>query len=233
MESIAKVWARSAWEMLFPKLCLSCQADSVVPQHEFCVSCLKEYYETDFDAVEDNPVARHFYGRIPFKKAASLLNFQKGGVSQSLLHALKYESRKEVGIWMGRRMGQLWNRSGFFDGIEAILPIPLHPKKLRVRGYNQSAVIAEGLQEMTGIPVWEDLVVRKRKTESQTRKTRTERLRNMASAFTFSDRYTKLPNHVLILDDVITTGATIEACANSLLKGHPNCKLSIAALALG
>lgn len=233
MESVAKVWVRSAWEMLFPKLCLSCQSDSAVPQHEFCVACLKEYYETDFDHVVDNPVARHFYGRIPFQRAASLLNFQKGGVSQSLLHALKYESRKEVGIWMGRRMGKLWTRSGFFNGIDAIVPIPLHPKKLRLRGYNQSAVIAEGLQEMTGLPVLEDLIVRKRKTESQTRKTRTQRLRNMASAFTFSEGCSKLPAHVLIVDDVITTGATIEACALSLLKGHPKCKLSIAALALG
>lgn len=200
-----------------------------------CVRCLRHYRETDYDVVNENPVARHFYGRVSIEKAAALLEFRKGGISQTLLHALKYARKREIGTALGHRIGKKYLASGFLEGVDGIVPVPLHPVKLRKRGFNQSAVIAKGIEEKTGIPLLSNLLIRREYTETQTRKSRINRVDNVRTAFQIKSG-TKLKQyqgrHLLIVDDVITTGATIEACVNCLSE-LDNLRVSVVALALG
>lgn len=149
---------------------------------------------------------------------------------QRILHALKYKGNKAAGISLGRNLGESLIRSGRFSPLDAVIPIPLHPQRQRIRGYNQAEAIGTGFSLATGIPVWNDVVLRIRKTDTQTKKNRIERWTNLAGGFTLHrpDRITG--KHLLILDDVITTGASLEACAHTILEAEP-AKLYIATLA--
>lgn len=223
---------QAAWEMIYPRLCLHCQQETAVKSHMFCMHCLHDYVETDYHLVVDNPVALHFYGRVPIERAASLLDFKKGTLSQTLLHELKYNHRQEIGTALGARFAKKVKPSGFFEGMDLIIPVPLHPKKLRQRGYNQSMLFAKGIQEHSDLPVWGNILVRKVHTGTQTRKKRMERIDNVAEAFHLKDPDQIQRKHILLVDDVVTTGATLEACAAKLLaiKGT---KVSVATIALG
>lgn len=223
---------RSMWEMLYPRLCLHCQMNTAVKDHLFCIHCLRDYVETDYHLIPDNPVARHFYGRVKVERAASLLDFKKGSLSQTLLHELKYNRRKEIGVSLGERYAKKLKTSGFLNGIDAIIPVPLHRKKLKKRGFNQSALFAVGMREICGLPVYEKTLLREVNTETQTRKHRMERIDNVAKAFRLSKPEKVRNNHILLVDDVVTTGATMEACANVLLS-EKKVKVSLAAIALG
>ena len=194
-----------------------------------CLKCFAELPRTGFHAHADNEVARLFWGRIPVRNATSFIIFNKESRYRKVLHELKYKGQEFVGSEMGRLFG-LELRGTPFATADIIHPVPLHPYKLRKRGYNQSELIAGGIAEILQIPIATDLVIRVADTRSQTRKSRYERWENVRNTFRTPFPEALQSQHVLLVDDVITTGATIEACAEALLS-VPGVTVSIASLA--
>jgi ComF family protein len=175
----------------------------------------------------------HFYGRVPIERATSLLDYKKGQLSQTLLRRFKYEGRVDIGRILGKRLGEKMKESGFLKGIQGIIPVPLHPKKRRLRGFNQSFIFAEGLEEVSHCPVKNHWIRRHEFTSSQTKKTRLQRIENVSNAFSLQPNIEEIPpGHYLLVDDVVTTGATLEAVAKVCLDSN-DVKLSVASIALG
>jgi len=166
-----------------------------------------------------NPVEKLFWGRIPLRSAMAHYYFTKASLIQHLLHALKYKGKRELGICLGRRMGTALAASNRFTPVEALIPLPLSARRQQQRSYNQAALICEGISSVLNIPVWNDVVARRSFSESQTKKSRVERWQNMEDRFVLLNKE-KINNcHILLVDDVVTTGATLEACGAELLKG--------------
>lgn len=185
--------------------------------------------ETGYQLGKRSLVEEMFYGRLPVKGAMALLFFDKGSKYRRLLYELKYHNRKENGIFLGKLIGSRIKESDY-DGIDIIIPIPLHKAKLRKRGFNQSAVIANGIASILNIPVIEEVLFRKKFSATQTRKGRYERWKNVESIFSFRNTHLIENKHILLVDDVITTGATLEAAGSCLLK-IPGTTLSVATAA--
>jgi len=192
--------------------------------------CLHDFPVTNFHTYANNPVERVFAGRIPLVSGTAYGYFTRGAMVQRVLHALKYKGNKEAGRMLGRMMGQCLLESRRFDGVEALAPVPLHAARERARGYNQSAVICEGIAEVMGLPVITNALTRLSTTGTQTHRNRIERWQHMEGKFRLAKRGLIEGRHMLLVDDVITTGATMEACARALLPAG-NVKLSVAALA--
>ena len=174
---------------------------------------------------------RIFYGRLILEAATAGFYFVKGGLIQQLIHELKYKGNKEIGFYLGKLLGDKMLMSGRFDQIDYLLPLPLFADREFKRGYNQSEVICNGLSEAMNIPVLNGNLVRVHATETQTKKHRAERWENVADSFILRDPNALRHKHILLVDDVITTGASLEACAQSILK-NADTKLSLATLAL-
>jgi ComF family protein len=185
---------------------------------------------TRFWDESDNPVAQTFWGRVEIENACAYFFFAKGSKYRPLLHQLKYKGKREVGVELGLIFGQTLAKSDLYRGIDYTIPVPLHPKKLRIRGYNQAEAIAQGIAQGLGTGMVTNQLVRKEFTETQTRKSRVERVRNVADAFELKNGNGLKGKHLLLVDDVITTGATLEACATKLLTIE-GCKVSIGTLA--
>lgn len=216
--------------LLFPALCNGCGKLLYHGEQQICSQCLFDLPLTDFHLYEDNPVAKQFWGRLPLNAAMAMLYFKKGTKVQNLMHSLKYKNQTDVGVKLGQLMGAKLKLAGNFCDVDVVVPVPLHQKKLKLRGYNQSEYIAKGLADEMGIKVSLDSLLRDKATESQTKKARYHRFENMQDVFGVSKLDELLDKHILLVDDVITTGATLEACGNVLL-AHGIKKLSIAALA--
>jgi ComF family protein len=185
--------------------------------------------KTGFGDRENNPVSKIFWGRAPVRAGTALFRFEKGSAYQSLLHDLKYRGNRKAGLYLGRLLGQALKHTSFSD-CDLIIPVPLHRHRLKQRGYNQSEIIARGISEITGIPVENHLIGRKKNVRSQTTMNRQERFENMATAFSLCDYHPDLnEKKILIIDDIITTGATLEACSQVLFN-HYNCLVYIAAV---
>jgi ComF family protein len=176
-----------------------------------------------------NPIEQLFWGRMPIRAAHSEYYFTKGGRIQQLIHQLKYHQRPEAGKWLGAQIGQSMLASKRFQDLTCLIPLPLHPQKEKLRGYNQATVIAEGLSESLGIPVRNDIVTRARHTETQTRKHRQERWFNVAGGFSINTDLAFEAQHALLVDDVVTTGASLEACGQAILQ-LPQWQLSVATI---
>lgn len=220
-------WLIDLLLLFFPSNCLICGKRLNTPSAILCFECETKMPRTGFRDRYDNPVSKIFWGRVPVRSGTSLFRFEKGSAYQALLHDLKYGGNKGVGLYLGRLLGLEILHSSFGD-CELMLPVPLHRIKLRERGYNQSELIARGVSEVTGIPMENKLIERKKYNRSQTFMNREERFENMAGAFSLSRHSLDLNNKkILIIDDVITTGATLEACCLVLLK-HYNCQLYVA-----
>lgn len=219
------------FRLFYPKVCAACGKDLVRNEEAICVSCLYKIPLSRFWHDVDNPVAQIFWGRVNIENACAYFLFAKGSKYRPLLHKLKYKGQREIGVELGLHFGQELNKSHFFGKVDFVVPVPLHPKKLRIRGYNQSEAIAEGLSKGLGAPLSTTHLLRTEFTDTQTRKTRVERIKNVANAFTVSNVQEIKGKHLLLVDDVITTGATLEACAMKLLEVE-GCRVSIAALAL-
>ena len=186
---------------------------------------------TGFEFFPSNPIEKIFWGRAEIQAAAAHLYFTTGSSVQSGLHLLKYKGRKEIGIYFGRQMGLTLVHSHRFKDCEIIIPLPLYVDREKKRGYNQATKIAEGLSQQLKIPVVSDVVFRVKKTETQTHKSRIERWKNMEGKFLLFNTAFLNDLHLLLVDDVITTGATLEACSNELLK-VPGIRLSVATLCI-
>lgn len=174
-------------------------------------------------------VSQIFWGRVPVRAGISLFRFEKGSPYQTLIHELKYRGNRKAGLYMGRLLGQVLKK-GVFSECDLMLPVPLHRRKLRQRGYNQSELIARGVSEITGIPLAGDIIRQKKYKHSQTRMNRQERFENMEKAFSLGKSTLKLQQKkILIIDDIITTGATLEACSRLLLENF-DCSVYVATL---
>lgn len=171
-----------------------------------------------------------FAGRIKLEKATALFTFQKGSRFRKLLHGLKYKHKPEIGILLGRELGAEMLKSGNYNDVDIIIPVPLHTKRLKERGYNQSEMIGKGISEILNIPVLTDILIRNEYTQTQTKMTREERWNNVSGKFVLTLPEKIEGKHVMLVDDVITTGSTLEACGEILLNAK-DLKLSIAVLA--
>lgn len=216
--------------LLFPNRCNGCGLNLYGGEKAICSHCLYDLHYTDFHLNPANKVAKQLWSRLPFEAAMAMLYFKKGTRIQNLIHNLKYNGKTEVGHILGNLLGEKLKLSAQYKSIDYIVPVPLHPKKERARGYNQSLCIAEGIAEAIDVPIFKNQLLRKKITETQTRKSRFIRYENMLSVFEVFDAEQLKHQHVLLVDDVITTGATLEACGNALIKGGIE-KLSIACVA--
>lgn len=221
------LWIKDLLLLFFPSNCLVCGKKLYSLEQALCFVCEMKMPRTLFEKKEGNPVSQIFWGRVPVNCGTSLFRFEKGCVYQSLLHDLKYRGNRNAGLYLGRLLGlSLLNTS--YSNCDLMVPVPIHRRKLKQRGYNQSEIIARGASEITGIPLVTSLIKRKIYGRSQTSKNRQERFENMSEAFMLANHSLNLDNkRILIIDDVITTGATLEACCQVLLS-HFNCLVYIA-----
>lgn len=204
------------FQVLFPELCLACNQMHKSHQSYFCTSCLMRLPFTDHFEIPQNEVTMHLAGRVKFKHGAALLTFKKENIVQVLLHQLKYKKRKEVGEILGVMAALKFEKSLLFEKPDIIIPVPIHPKKEKIRGYNQSTVFGESLGKQLKVICRDDILIKVKETDSQTGKSRTERVDNVSDGFTLTRPELIKDKHVLLVDDVITTGATTEACSHQL-----------------
>ena len=204
--------------LLYPNLCLACGHSISPEQDAICISC--QYYlpQTNYHLEKENPFTDRFWGRFPLQTGTALYHFSKGGRVQQLIHNLKYQSKPEVGFRLGQILGNALRTRDHYRTIDLIIPVPLHPKKERQRGYNQSDTFARGLAETLEVPWNKKILIRTKSTTTQTKKSRLERLQNVQQVFDLRRSDLLRNQHVLLVDDVLTTGATLEACALKLLK---------------
>jgi ComF family protein len=217
-------------ELIFPRLCVTC-GDKLIEQEQWiCLHCLHHIPRTNYHLQPENPVAQLFYGRVQIEFATSFFYFSKGSKYQSLLHNLKYKGMKELGAEIGKHFGIDLLQSSDFSSVDLICPVPLHLSKEKKRGYNQSWWIASGIAAQMEKQLSDDNLKRITATETQTRKTRFARWQNVEGIFELSDPEAFSGKHILLIDDVVTTGSTLEACAQAILS-KTDAQVSIATLA--
>lgn len=201
--------------LFYPRCCVVCGSPLLESEEAVCTRCNMDMPRTNYHKVKDNIVERMFWGKLPLERATSYFFYRKGSDFRKILHQLKYGGRKELGTIMGRFMAAELLPTDFFEGVDVIVPVPLHPRKRRARGYNQSECIARGVAQVTGIPIDVSSAVREKHTETQTRKLTYERWENVDGIFKLHHPERFIGKHVLIVDDVLTTGATTTACADA------------------
>lgn len=222
---------RSFLGLIFPDLCLCCNVSLAGNEKSICTSCIYSLPKTFFHNDNDNPMEKIFRGRIPVESTAAFLYFHKGGRVQELMHKLKYSGKQQIGYYLGKLYGNELANSKNFSGIDLIVPVPMHPAKQRKRGYNQSEVIAKGIAESLNKPINIKGLAKVEKTQTQTRKARFVRWENVETVFAVRDSSKFENKHILIVDDVLTTGATIESCCQKLLE-IKGVKISVVTLAI-
>ncbi|MFZ1807175.1 MAG: ComF family protein [Cyclobacteriaceae bacterium] len=215
--------------LFFPRYCFACSNSLVGGEETLCTRCIVHLPKTHYD-IGDNPIKDRLAGRLPIVYGVAFLKLKKGGVVQKMLHQLKYQHHPEIGIKLGKVFGHELIQNGFSGAFDLIIPVPLHPSRIRKRGYNQSAKFAEGLGYVLNIPWDESISVRKTSTKTQTNKSKLERWENVKDVFAIAQAERISGKRILLVDDVITTGATLEACGMHLLKS--GCaQLSVACIA--
>ncbi|MDL2289901.1 ComF family protein [Paludibacteraceae bacterium OttesenSCG-928-F17] len=217
--------------LMYPPVCLACGKNLLGTEEHLCLSCLHHIPKTNYHLQKDNPVEERFWGKVPVFRASSFFLFNKGSSFQKILHNLKYQGAKELGSYFGKCAGIDLLQSPDFSSVDYIIPVPLHPDKLKKRGYNQSEWIAGGLAESMNKPVDTAHLIRTQANVSQTNKNVYERYENTAGIFELTDNTIFSGKHVLVVDDVLTTGSTLEACVQALLPTE-NIRISLFTLAL-
>lgn len=215
--------------LFYPELCVTCGERLISQEKYICMKCWFDLPVNNFHEEPENKVAQLFWGRVQIENAASFFNYRKGSRYQKLIHFIKYKGLKELGYETGLKYGNVLADSEAFREVDVIVPVPLHPRKQRKRGYNQSEWIARGLAESMDKPLSAGNLYRKMHTSTQTRKNRFERWQNVEGIFGVKSPDEFLGKHVLLVDDVITTGSTLEASAFQLLKIN-DARVSIATL---
>lgn len=222
-------WSRLL-DLISPRLCVVCGNRLTVTEETLCSKCYLHLPRTDFDHdLYENVMAKLFWGQIAIEKATALFYYEPHAETANILYELKYKNHPEIGVVMGRMMAKELMRSGMFEGIDAIVPVPLARKRERERGYNQSLELAKGVSEVTGLPIYNKVVKRTRFMGSQTQRGRWERNENVEHVFELVDGDSISGKHLLLIDDVVTTGATIIACAQEMQKAS-DVKISVLAL---
>ena len=216
--------------LFYPSVCAACGTSLFGWEKLVCTRCRSLLPKTGYELNEDNPLARLFYGKVRMKAVTACFFFSKEGKVQHLIHELKYKGNSDAGIFLGQELGKSIKEAPLFQGIDYLVPVPLHPKREKERGYNQSVMIAQGITEKTGIPIGKGFLVRSVNTATQTHKSKEERWQNVKDIFEVQHAEQLEGKHVLLIDDVLTTGATLEACALKL-STIPGITISCAAAA--
>lgn len=222
----------SITQLLFPQLCNGCGSDLVTGKHLLCVKCTGNLYATNFADMPGNPVEKMLWGRLPVQAATAIYYFSKNSLLQRLIHQFKYRNNRALGIYCGELMGSALSTAQRYALPEALVPLPLFHDKETKRGYNQASLLCEGMATVLKIPVIYNAVRRIHYTDTQTHKTRMERWQNVEGVFIAPGHEALNGKHILLVDDVITTGATIEACGNAILEDTKGISISVAALAV-
>lgn len=225
-----KCWVHGLAHLFFPRRCVACGRCLEEGEEVLCLRCNMDMPRTNWHLEKDNPVERLFWGKFPLERATSYFFYHKGSDFRRILHLLKYEGREDIGRTMGRFMAGEMMASGFFDGMDFIVPVPLHPRKQRMRGYNQSERLAEGIAEVTGIAIDAHALCRRMYSQTQTRKSAYERWENVSGIFEVKHPEAYAGKHILLVDDVLTTGSTITACADAFA-GIKKLRISVLTLA--
>jgi len=218
-------------DVFYPKTCVCCGVTLLDQEHLVCLTCQFDFPLVDNQNYESNVVTRIFEGRVPIELGASYLFYHELGKTKQLIHELKYRNQQSIGILFANWLGHSMKKSGVFQHVDCIVPVPLHQKKLKKRGYNQLTKFGKRLGEILNIPYKEDVLERISFTQTQTKKKRLDRFQNTNSRFVLKELESIEHQHVLLIDDVITTGATLEACCKELLKAN-GVKISIATMAV-
>ncbi len=227
----AKDWFRGLSSLFFPNVCLSCRTAIGRAEDLLCVGCEAQLPPSDSWERPENAVSDRLAGRLPLVYAAAAYPFRDGTVCQRLIHALKYHHRPDVGKQLGQRFGRVIVQAPQLADLSGIVPVPIHDRRRHERGYNQAEAIAEGLARALGVPVLPHALRRRSFAGSQTRRGKLERLENVRNSFAAGTGDFR-GDHLLLVDDVLTTGATLDFCGNSLLDAHPGLRLSVVTLAL-
>ena len=217
--------------LFFPIICLACGENSPPDRELFCTQCEYKLSKTNFHLEKENEFTRRFWGRLKIESGAALYHFVKGGRAQGVVHNIKYKNQKNLAVLLGELYGESLSQSPLFRKVEVIVPVPLHPKKEFQRGYNQSDLFAKGLSNAMHIPWIKHALKRTKYTATQTKKSKMERLENVLNVFELKDTLNIQGKHVLLVDDVLTSGATLDVCGNKILE-LPNTKLSLATIAI-
>lgn len=217
-------------KLIYPLYCSGCKSLLLKNEKVLCATCLHHLPATLHVEIQHNEILKKFYGIIPIEFGASFLYFHQNGITQNLIHELKYKKRQEIGVFLGEMFGQQLMNNKHCKTIDFVIPVPLHKKRLYERGYNQVETLCKTIAELGNIKFKNDLLIRNRYSKSQTKKTKLERSAISNSLFSLSNYKAYEGCHFLLVDDVITTGATLEACAKELLK-IPNAKISIVTIA--
>lgn len=213
----------------YPNVCVVCGNELLPGEKGACLQCLYKLPKTHNFSEPDNDAEKLMAGRIPFERIASYCVYAKEGTLPPLIHHLKYRHKQEIGLLLGRMFGKDLIGSEFIYSVDLIVPVPLHPKREKRRGYNQAAIIANGLSEVTGLPVSTNNLIRIVYNPTQTKRTKTQRWENVKDIFKVADPRLFERKHLLLVDDVITTGSTLEACGMAL-QACKHVKISIATL---
>lgn len=223
-------WINDLKELLFPRYCKVCRRRLMHSEQHLCINCLLDLPRTHYERDPNNLLMQHLMEWPEVIRATAYFNYYKEGKYSSLIHHLKYYDHPEVGTYLGRLAATELKAGEFFDGIDLIVPVPLSKKKQRQRGYNQCDYIARGISEITGIAMCTDCIERSVNTDTQTAKGRIERWKNTEGIFRITNAEILKDKHILLLDDVATTGATLHACISTLLT-VPGVRISVFALA--
>ncbi len=218
--------------LFYPELCAACGNNLYKGEDVICTYCKVNFPYTNFHLQEDNPLIRLFWGRVEIDAASAFVYFRKNSKVQHLLHQLKYKGRTEVGTKMGLLYGNQLIESKIFSDSDLIIPVPLHPKKELKRGFNQSDFFANGLSESMNKPAYCKILVRTKNTETQTKKSRYGRFQNVDRLFEVINLELIKEKNILLVDDVLTTGSTLESCAAALLEAGAK-KINVATIACG
>lgn len=216
-------------DLFYPRICPACGMLLMYGERVICTECLIHLPKSNYHKFEDNPVAKVFWGRAQISNATAFYVFEKGSKYQKLIHKMKYKGQKEIGTELGKMFGEDLKNTDFHS-IDNIIPVPLHPRKLKKRGFNQAELIANGLGDSMNIPIDTESLNRIVANPTQTRKNRIERWQNVSGIFEVENSLILENKHVLIVDDVLTTGSTLEACVTAFSE-IPGIKVSIAVLA--
>ena len=217
--------------LFFPEVCCACHNLLKDNQDTICTSCRHQLPVTNYHFNNDNTVEKVFYGRVKIEQATALLRYEKKGLVQQLVHGLKYKGYERIGVLLGNWLGGELKTLKSYNSIDLVIPVPLHKKKLRTRGYNQVAKFGQQIAKKLGACYRDDILIKTTHTASQVTKKRMARWQGGVSLFGVRDLDTIANKHILLVDDIITTGATIEACAQLLSQGH-NVKISVASMAI-
>lgn len=231
--SSAKKYVDGVVHFIYPEYCSVCKIVLPEGMSRVCLPCQENFRYTYFESyTEPSFLDKLFYGRVPLKSTFSLLYFSQGTNTQELVHEIKYLNNKQLAVYLGEKMGEKLEQKWQNELPDAFIPVPLHPKKLHLRGYNQSELIARGITNSLQRPTETRVLVRKVNTKTQTKKGKYDRWDNVEDIFSVKDVHRWKNKHLCIVDDVITTGSTIESCVRALKQNIPGVQISVISLAI-